>query len=86
MTVPDDIIEAAEVIIDDVMTTVASGDCMPEGGWRGEFARTFARAILSERNRCAVIARNWQPSSHQDEQYAANTIADRIMSDSKGGE
>lgn len=37
------------------------------------------QAILSERHRCAVIARNWQPSSFKDEQYAANSIADKIM-------
>lgn len=43
-----------------------------------------AKAILSERHRCAVIARQWQPSSFESEHYAANTIADRIMSG--GGE
>jgi hypothetical protein len=39
----------------------------------------ISKAILSERHRCAVIARNWQPSSFQDEYYAANSIADKIM-------
>ena len=39
----------------------------------------IATAILSERHRCAVIARQWKETQHKSEQYAANTIADRIM-------
>lgn len=58
----------------------------PAGSGRRALVSLIASAILSERHRCAVIARNWQTSSFQDEHYAANTIADRIMSDSRGGE
>jgi len=66
--IPEDIMEAAKAV-----------------GWRlsrtpmKDEATVIAAAILSERNRCAVIARNWQPSSFKDEQYAANSIADKIM-------
>ncbi|MBD9455935.1 hypothetical protein IB244_31180 [Rhizobium sp. RHZ02] len=70
MTVPDDIHNVA----DDIWIKVAA-DVYD----RTELTEIIGRAILSERNRCAVIARNWQSSSHQDEQYAANSIADKIM-------
>jgi len=74
------IMSLAEEYYESVVERVAGDrEAMPVGGWKGEFIRTIGRAILSERNRCAVIARNWQPSSHQDEQYAANSIADKIM-------
>lgn len=39
----------------------------------------IAKAIVAERHRCAVIARQWKETQHKSEQYAANTIADRIM-------
>ncbi|UFS83188.1 hypothetical protein LPB79_13120 [Rhizobium sp. T136] len=43
----------------------------------------IASAILSERHRCAVIARQWKESSFQSEHYAANSIADKIMAGEK---
>lgn len=42
-------------------------------------ALAMALLMLSERRRCAVIARQWKETPHKSEQYAANTIADRIM-------
>jgi hypothetical protein len=50
----------------------------PVGG-RSALQRLIAKALLEERHRCAVIARQWKETPHKSEQYAANTIADRIM-------
>jgi len=43
----------------------------------------IARALASERRRCALIARQWQESSFKDETFAANSIADKIMAGGK---
>lgn len=46
-------------------------------------AHCIARAILSERRRCALLARQWKSSPHKDESFAANSIADQIMAGGK---
>lgn len=71
--------------ISDEMRFRLAKDYVRQNFEKGEpWSMTIARAILEERQRCALIARQWQPSSFEDEHYAANSIADRIMSDSKG--
>lgn len=68
--IPDDIRLASEEI-------VIHG--APAGSGRRALVSLIAAAILSERHRCAVLARQWKETPHKSEQYAANTIADRIM-------
>lgn len=43
----------------------------------------IAQGILSERRRCALLARQWKESSFKDEHYAANSIAEQIMAGGK---
>lgn len=70
--------------IPDEMRVALAKDYVKENFESGEpWSMTIARAILSERARCAMIARNWKPSSNKDEHYAANTIADQIMAGAK---
>jgi hypothetical protein len=76
MNIPDDIMQAAREAAIQVLDRSTHCDC---DECVTMASAPIAKAILSERNRCAVIARNWQPSSFQDEQYAANSIADKIM-------
>lgn len=66
--IPSDILATATTISDDVSF----------GGYEKN-ALAIGRAILAERRRCALIARQWETSSFQDEHYAANSIADKIM-------
>lgn len=80
---PNDILEAASEASQWAEGLYVDGLTDSE---KEEVVQAIADKILAERRRCAVIARNWQPSQYQDEHYAANTIADRIMSDSRGGE
>lgn len=54
--IPEDVMELAEDYNESVETAVAGEGVMPVGGWRGEYFRAFARAILAERQRCADIA------------------------------
>ncbi|PDS97490.1 hypothetical protein CO659_12530 [Rhizobium sp. S9] len=56
--IPEDVIDLAEEYYESVISKVA-GDLgpMPVGGWKGEYTRTFARAILAERQRCADVVR-----------------------------
>lgn len=70
--IPNDI----DQISSDIVRTDYSKDDM-EPDWLLYVA--IARAILAERRRCALIARQWETSSFQDEHYAANSIADKIM-------
>jgi hypothetical protein len=66
--------------ITDEMRVKLAREYVRENFARGEpWSMTIARAILTERHRCAVIARKWETSSFQDEHYAANSIADKIM-------
>lgn len=62
-------------IPDDIMETAHTVFLHPTTGP----VTAIAKAILAERRRCALIARQWETSSFQDEYYAANSIADRIM-------
>lgn len=71
-------------IPEDVMATAGELVNTAIGNYERNVAANRARdaiasAILSERHRCAVIARQWKETPHKSEQYAANTIADRIM-------
>lgn len=71
--------------ISDEMRVQLAKDYVRQNVEIGEpWSMTIARAILTERRRCALIARQWETSSFEDEHYAANSIADRIMSDGKG--
>ncbi|MBB5663210.1 hypothetical protein GGE68_001386 [Rhizobium leguminosarum] len=61
---PDDIRDTAEELVESVTDRVA-GDRgpMPVGGWKGEFSRAIAEAILAERERCAKIAESLDPNA-----------------------
>ena len=64
---PDDIIQAAQ----------KAYLAYPKDG-EYEWA-PMARALAAERRRCALIARQWKESTFKDEEYAANSIAEKIM-------
>jgi hypothetical protein len=76
--IPASIMKAAEEALDNLLCNCVES-CGGYDGLRKASIEDIASAILSERTRCAMIARNWQPSTNQDEHYAANSIADKIM-------
>lgn len=77
--IPDGILKAAEEALDNILCNCIEAFGGDAAALRQASIADIATAIILERNRCAVISRNWQPSSFQDEQYAANSIADKIM-------
>jgi hypothetical protein len=76
--IPASIMKAAEEAFDNLLCNCVES-CGGAAGLRQAAIEDIASAILSERHRCAVIARQWKETPHKSEQYAANTIADRIM-------
>lgn len=82
--IPNDVLVRATAAVDDAREDFLLAKVSDnQHNLRKVAVDVLSRAILSERHRCAVIARNWQPSSFQDEHYAANSIADRIMAGEK---
>lgn len=71
--IPDDVMTAAKGI-------AAPRHIQPKAD---DLALDIARVILSERRRCALLARKWKSSPHKDESFAANSIADQIMAGGK---
>jgi len=74
--IPNDVLEAALNAGNVALRNLDQDDLSVEVG-------AIARAILAERRRCALLARQWQESSFKDEVFAANSIADQIMAGAK---
>jgi hypothetical protein len=78
MSIPDDIMESAEEIINDACDAVAGGKIMPVGGWRGELKRAFAKAILDERARCIWVAGKFPISLPMFDNKPMNDLTDDV--------